>query len=127
VYAEIAGLRKNKILTQYIIRTAMLPQLTALAMSLGTVFSGALIMEVVFGYPGIGSLTLRAIYTNDYSMIMDHRYSIIGVATVFIMDLLTRYLTRGCATNRRGTMLKVLRDLRHDGQPVSPPPCWEAW
>lgn len=90
VYAETAGLKKRKILTHYIMRTAMLPQLTALAMSLGTVFSGALIMEVVFGYPGIGSLAIRAVYRNDYSMIMGITvYSIIGVATaVFIMDLL---------------------------------------
>jgi len=90
VYAETAGLKKNRILVQYIMRTAMLPQLTALAMVLGTVFSGALIMEVVFGYPGIGSLAIRAIYSNDYSMIMGITiYSIIGVATaVFIMDLL---------------------------------------
>jgi peptide/nickel transport system permease protein len=90
VYAETAGLRKNRILVQYIMRTAMLPQLTALAMSLGTVFSGAIIMEVVFGYPGIGGLAMRAIYTNDYSMIMGITiYSIVGVATaVFIIDLL---------------------------------------
>ncbi len=90
VYAEIAGLKKRKILIHYIMRTAMLPQLTALAMSLGTVFSGALIMEVVFGYPGIGSLAIRAVYRNDYSMIMGITvYSIIGVATaVFLMDLL---------------------------------------
>lgn len=90
VYAETAGLSKNRILVHYIMRTAILPQLTALAMVLGTVFSGALIMEVVFGYPGIGNLTIRAIYSNDYSMIMGITiYSIIGVATaVFIMDLL---------------------------------------
>ncbi|HEX3051151.1 MAG TPA: ABC transporter permease [Aggregatilineaceae bacterium] len=90
VYAETAGLSKNRILAHYIMRTAILPQLTALAMVLGTVFSGALIMEVVFGYPGIGNLAIRAIYSNDYSMIMGITiYSIVGVATaVFIMDLL---------------------------------------
>ncbi len=90
VYAETAGLKKNKILNNYIMRTALLPQLTGLAMSLGTVFSGALIMEVVFGYPGIGSLTMAAVLRNDYSMIMGITiYSIIGVATaVFLMDLL---------------------------------------
>src|SRR5690606_26816160 len=90
VYAETAGLSKNRILVQYIMRNAILPQFTALAMVLGTVFSGALIMEVVFSYPGIGSLAIRAIYSNDYSMIMGITiYSIIGVATaVFIMDLL---------------------------------------
>ena len=90
VYAETAGLKKNKILTNYIMRTAMLPQLTGLALSIGTVFSGALIMEIVFGYPGIGSLTIAAVLRNDYSMIMGITlYSIIGVATtVFIIDLL---------------------------------------
>ncbi|MEP7287844.1 MAG: ABC transporter permease [Chloroflexota bacterium] len=90
VYAETAGLKKNKILTNYIMRNAMLPQLTGLALSIGTIFSGALIMEVVFGYPGIGMLTLVAVFRNDYSMIMGIAiYSIIGVATaVFIMDLL---------------------------------------
>ena len=90
VYAETAGLKENKILRHYIMRNALLPQLTGLAMSLGTVFSGALIMEVVFGYPGIGSLTMVAVYRNDYSMIMGIAiYSIIGVATaVFLMDLI---------------------------------------
>ena len=90
VYAETAGLKKSNILTQYIMRTALLPQLTGLALTLGTVFSGALIMEIVFGYPGIGSLTMAAVLRNDYSMIMGIAvYSIVGVATaVFLMDLI---------------------------------------
>jgi len=90
VYAETAGLKENKILRHYIMRNALLPQLTGLAMSLGTVFSGALIMEVVFGFPGIGSLTMAAVFRNDYSMIMGIAiYSIIGVAVaVFLMDLI---------------------------------------
>ena len=90
VYAETTGMKENKILSNYIMRNAMLPQLTGLAMSLGTVFSGALIMEVVFGYPGIGMLTMVAVFRNDYSMIMGIAiYSIIGVAiAVFIMDLI---------------------------------------
>ncbi|MBX3080575.1 MAG: ABC transporter permease [Anaerolineae bacterium] len=90
VYAETAGLNKNKILNRYIMRNALLPQLTGLAMSLGTVFSGALIMEVVFGFPGLGMLTMTAVYRNDYSMIMGITiYSIVGVAVaVFLMDLI---------------------------------------
>ena len=90
VYAETAGLKENKILRNYIMRNALLPQLTGLAMSLGTVFSGALIMEVVFGFPGLGSLTMVAVYRNDYSMIMGIAiYSIIGVAAaVFLIDLI---------------------------------------
>jgi len=89
VYAETAGIDRKKIMAQYVGRNAMLPQITGLAMSFGTVFSGALIMEVVFGYPGVGMLALQAVYRNDYSLMMGIAiYSIIGVATaVFIMDL----------------------------------------
>lgn len=90
VYAETTGMKESKILNHYIMRNALLPQLTGLAMSLGTVFSGALIMEVVFGFPGIGALTMAAVFRNDYSMIMGIAiYSIIGVAvTVFLVDLI---------------------------------------
>jgi len=89
-YAEAAGLNESKILNHYIMRNALLPQLTGLAMSLGTVFSGALIMEVVFGFPGLGMLTMAAVFRSDYSMIMGIAiYSIIGVAVaVFLMDLI---------------------------------------
>ncbi len=90
VYAENAGLRKNRILTQYIIRNAMLPQITGLALQIGLIFSGALIMEVVFGYPGMGWLTFQAVMANDYSLIMGITLlSIVGVATmVLILDFL---------------------------------------
>ncbi len=56
VYAETAGLKQNKILFSYVMRNAMLPQITGLALQLGMIFNGALIMEVVFGYPGMGTL-----------------------------------------------------------------------
>jgi peptide/nickel transport system permease protein len=90
VYAETAGLSKNKILRNYIVPNAMLPQITGLAMSLGSIFSGALILEVVFGYPGMGTLTFQAVIGNDYSLIMGIAiFSIVGVATaVLILDLL---------------------------------------
>ncbi|MCC6166558.1 MAG: ABC transporter permease [Caldilineaceae bacterium] len=90
VYAENTGLPENKILYQYVMRNAMLPQITGLALQLGLIFSGALIMEVVFGYPGMGTLTLQAVMANDYSLIMGIAIlSIIGVATtVLILDLI---------------------------------------
>lgn len=90
VYAENAGLSKNRILYQYIMRNAMLPQITGLALQIGLIFSGALIMEVVFGYPGIGTLTFQAVMANDYTLIMGITLlSIIGVATiVLILDFI---------------------------------------
>lgn len=90
IYAENAGLRKNRILSQYIMRNAMLPQITGLALQIGLIFSGALILEVVFGYPGMGTLTFQAVLANDYSLIMGITLlSIVGVATmVLILDLI---------------------------------------
>ena len=90
VYAENAGLRKNRILSQYIMRNAALPQITGLALQIGLIFSGALIMEVVFGYPGMGTLTFQAVLANDYALIMGITIlSIVGVATmVLILDLI---------------------------------------
>jgi len=90
VYAENAGLPQNTILYSYVMRNALLPQITGLALALGTLFSGALIMEVVFGYPGMGTLTLQAVMANDYTLIIGIAiFSIIAVATVvLILDLI---------------------------------------
>jgi peptide/nickel transport system permease protein len=90
VYAENAGLRERTIVFSYVMRNALLPQITGLALQLGLIFNGALIMEVVFGYPGMGTLTLQAVMANDYTLIMGITiFSIIGVATtVLILDLI---------------------------------------
>lgn len=90
VYAENAGLPENTIVFQYVMRNALLPQITGLALQLGLIFNGALIMEVVFRYPGMGLLTLQAVLANDYTLIMGIAiFSIIGVATsVLVLDLI---------------------------------------
>jgi peptide/nickel transport system permease protein len=71
-------------------RNAMLPQITGLALSLGMIFNGALILEVLFSYPGLGLLAYQAILTTDYSLILGITlFSIIGVATAaLILDLI---------------------------------------
>jgi peptide/nickel transport system permease protein len=89
-YAEVGGVGKNTILSKYVMKNAMLPQITGLGMSLGGIFSGALITEVVFGIPGIGMLSYRAITNFDYSLIMGVSiFSIVGVSvSVLVVDLL---------------------------------------
>ncbi len=62
------GLR-NRTLVRYIFRNGMLPQITGLALSIGTLVGGALITEIVFSYPGIGTLLFNAISQNDYPVI----------------------------------------------------------
>jgi peptide/nickel transport system permease protein len=88
-YAELAGVSQRKILISYVMRNAMGPQLTALALSLGLIFNGAVITEVVFGYPGLGNLLIRAVYAGDYSLVIGiASVSIIAVAVaVLIIDL----------------------------------------
>ncbi|MGP9536775.1 ABC transporter permease [Brachybacterium sp. AOP43-C2-M15] len=67
-YARAMGIKDNKI-TQYIFRNAMLPQITGLALAIGTLVGGALITELVFSYPGVGLLLFNAIAANDYPVI----------------------------------------------------------
>ena len=51
-------------------RNALAPQVTGLAMSLGGIFNGAMITEKVFGYPGVGSLLVDAVYAGDYGLVL---------------------------------------------------------
>jgi peptide/nickel transport system permease protein len=89
-YAKMGGIHENKIVSRYVIRNGMLPQITALALLIGQIFSGALIVEIVFSYPGIGSLLYNAIITGDYNLIMGiTAFSIIGITTaILIIDLI---------------------------------------
>jgi peptide/nickel transport system permease protein len=85
-YAKMAGLPKRKIIFGYVMRNSLLPQVTDLALSLGAVFEGALITEVVFSYPGIGFQLYTAILQSDFNMIMGVTvFSIIGIATAALL------------------------------------------
>ena len=88
-YAELGGVARRRILHSYVMRNALVPQVTGLAMSLGTIFNGAIITEQVFGYPGVGSLLVSAVYAGDYGLVLGvTTISIIGVsAAVLLIDL----------------------------------------
>jgi peptide/nickel transport system permease protein len=90
VYAELAGVRSRTIFSQYVARNAMLPQVTGLALNLGHVFSGAVIVEFIFGYPGMGQLLIAGIYAGDYSLVLGvTTIAIISVAiAMFLIDIL---------------------------------------
>ena len=85
-FAELAAIPKRKILFSYVIRNTMLPQVTDLGLSLGSIFEGALITEVVFGYPGLGYILVNAVNSSDYNLIMGITLlSIIGIATASLL------------------------------------------
>ena len=89
-YAELAGVDKGRIVGSYVIRNAMVPQITALAMSLGGIFSGTVITEEVFSYPGLGSLLIDGVNSGDFSLVLAvSTVSIAAVASaIFIVDLI---------------------------------------
>jgi len=89
-YAELAGVSSRRILGAYVMRNALAAQVTGLAMSLGSIFNGAIITEQVFGYPGIGTLLISAVHTGDYSLVIGiASVSIIAVSVcVLVIDLL---------------------------------------
>ncbi len=90
VYAETAGLDSRRVLGSYVMRNALAPQVTGLAMSLGGIFNGAVITERVFGYPGVGTLLVDAVYAGDYGLVLGvTTVSIIAVSIgVLVIDLL---------------------------------------
>ena len=66
---EAKGLEDRTLFLRYALRNAILPQTTSAALALGFVISGSVLVEVVFGYPGIGSLLFRAIIDGDFYLI----------------------------------------------------------
>ena len=98
--ARAKGLHPRRILWQYAGRNALLPNLTGFAMSLGFVISGAILVEYVFNYPGVGFMLLQAVQSQDYPL-MQALFLLITVAVlfaIFISDVATALLdprTRG--------------------------------
>ena len=89
-YARYRGLSEGKIGRSYVLKNTILTQITALALSLGGVFNGSIMTEVIFGYPGVGKLIQKAITMSDYNMILATiTISIIAISTMtFIVDLI---------------------------------------
>jgi len=89
IFAEAKGLKGSTLFMRYAVRNALLPQVTALALSLGHILSGSILVEVVFSYPGIGSVLYHAISEFDYFTIQGIVFTIIvsiGLATL-VLDL----------------------------------------
>jgi peptide/nickel transport system permease protein len=67
-FSRFLGIKDRKIIG-YVFRNAMLPQITGLALAVGTMVGGALVAEIIFSYPGLGSTILTAVMGQDYPLI----------------------------------------------------------
>ena len=89
-YADAKGLKGRTIFYDYAIRNALLPQATALALVLGQLVAGAVLVEVVFSYPGIGNVLFQGIQSGDFFLVQGIIFILIlsiGLATL-ILDLI---------------------------------------
>jgi peptide/nickel transport system permease protein len=90
IYANAKGLKPGDILRNYVLRNAMLPQVTGLAISLGFVLNGAILVETIFQYPGMGYVLTNSISSLDYNTvqgIMLMSITLVMTATL-LLDLL---------------------------------------
>ena len=80
VQADAKGLNGARIFVRYAIRNALLPQVTGLAISFGTLLTGAVLVEVLFQYPGLGNTLFYAIRVSDF-------FQITGIVMTIIISL----------------------------------------
>lgn len=90
ILAQAKGLRPQRIFWLYGVRNALLPQFTALALNLGLIAGGSVLVEYIFAYPGMGYLLYQGIVNTDYTLIQGIVFiMIVGTALgVLMIDLL---------------------------------------
>ena len=88
--AEAKGLSQRQIMFNYAARNALLPSVTAFGMALGFVLSGQILIETIFGYPGLGYLLVKSVNNLDYPL-MEGLFLMITFAVLaanFLVDIL---------------------------------------
>jgi peptide/nickel transport system permease protein len=90
ILAKAKGLTSARIFWRYAVRNAVLPQLTALALSLGGIVGGSVLVEYLFAYPGMGYLFYQGIVNQDYALIQGISIILISATAfaVLVIDLI---------------------------------------
>lgn len=92
-YSRFLGI-KDRTTIKYVFRNAMLPQITGLALSIGTMIGGALVAEVIFSYPGLGSTILTAVMGQDYPLIsaVTLIIALMVLSATFVIEILYGFI-----------------------------------
>ncbi len=92
-YARFLGIKDRKIVG-FVFRNAMLPQVTGLALSIGTMVGGALVAEIIFSYPGLGSTMYTAVTAADYPLISATTLiiTIMVLVATFVLDIVYGFI-----------------------------------
>jgi peptide/nickel transport system permease protein len=89
ILARAKGLSPGRVFLRYAVRNSLLPQVTALGLTLGSIVGGATLVEYLFAYPGVGYLLYQAIVNNDFTLIQGIVFILILTTStaVLIIDL----------------------------------------
>ena len=92
-FSRFMGIKDRKIVG-YVFRNAMLPQITGLALSLGTMVGGALVAEIIFSYPGLGYTLLNSVMGQDYPLISAATLiiTLMVLAATFLIEILYGFI-----------------------------------
>ncbi len=88
--ARAKGLGEARVLVRHAVRNALVPVLTLLGLQLPALFSGVVFVEVIFGWPGMGRVTVQAVLARDYPVVMASTavFAVLVVAGNLLADLL---------------------------------------
>jgi ABC-type dipeptide/oligopeptide/nickel transport system permease component len=89
-FAEAKGISPGRVLFRHALKNALIPTVTVAAMEVGSLLGGSMIVETVFGWPGLGRVVVESIFTRDYPMIQTAilLYAVTYVMLNFVADLL---------------------------------------
>lgn len=89
-FAEAKGLRPMRVLFRHALKNALIPTVTVAALEVGSLLGGSMIVETVFGWPGLGRLVVDSIFTRDFPLVVAAvlLYAVIYVLLNFIADIL---------------------------------------
>ncbi len=89
-FAEAKGLRKSQILIKHALRNALIPTVTVAALQTGSLLGGNMVVETVFGWPGLGRLVVESIFVRNYPLIQAAVlfYAVTYVMLNFLADIL---------------------------------------
>lgn len=88
--AKAKGLKSSTIVVKHALRNAMIPAITVLGPLMINIITGSLVVEKIFGVPGMGAMFVDSILQNDYTAILGTTifYGVLIILTIFIMDIL---------------------------------------
>jgi peptide/nickel transport system permease protein len=87
ILAQAKGLRPRRVFLRYGVRNAILPQITAVALTMGTLVGGQILVEYMFAYPGMGTLLQVGIINADYTLIQGVAFFLIVATSVAVLIL----------------------------------------